>query len=39
LRIPWGKKLEAIDAAVGQLQQQGYACVRLDELAARAARN
>jgi peptidoglycan-N-acetylglucosamine deacetylase len=37
LRIPWSKKLDAIDAAVGYLRQLGYACVRLDELAARAA--
>lgn len=37
LRIPWSKKLEAIDAAVTLLQQRGHAGVRLDELAAKAA--
>jgi peptidoglycan-N-acetylglucosamine deacetylase len=37
LRIPWGKKLDAIDAAVGFLQRKGYRCVRLDELAESAA--
>jgi peptidoglycan/xylan/chitin deacetylase (PgdA/CDA1 family) len=37
LRIPWSKKLDAIDAAVGYLRERGYAGVRLDELAARAA--
>jgi hypothetical protein len=36
LRIPWHKKLEAIDAAVTLLRGKGYACVRMDELAARA---
>lgn len=36
LRIPWGKKLDAIEAAVRLLQNAGYACVRMDELAARA---
>jgi AcrR family transcriptional regulator len=36
LRIPWQKKLDAIDAAVGLLLQKGYAPVRMDELAARA---
>lgn len=36
LRIPWAKKLEAIDAAIGVLRGRGYACVRMDELAARA---
>ncbi len=36
LRIPWSKKLEAIDAAVGLLRERGYVCVRMDELAARA---
>lgn len=38
LRIPWQKKLDAIDAAVTLLRGKGYACVRMDELAARAAR-
>lgn len=37
LRVPWAKKLDAIDAAVSVLTQKGYACVRLDELASRAA--
>jgi peptidoglycan-N-acetylglucosamine deacetylase len=37
LRIPWAKKLDAIDAAVGVLRSKGYASVRMDELAARAA--
>lgn len=37
LRIPWSRKLEAIDAAVTVLRSKGYACVRMDELAARAA--
>jgi len=37
LRIPWSKKLDAIDAAVSLLQRKGYTCVRMDELAARAA--
>jgi peptidoglycan/xylan/chitin deacetylase (PgdA/CDA1 family) len=36
LRIPWPKKLDAIDAAVTLLRQRGYACVRMDELAQRA---
>jgi peptidoglycan-N-acetylglucosamine deacetylase len=36
LRIPWAKKLDAIDAAVGVLRAKGYACVRMDELVARA---
>lgn len=36
LRIPWHKKLEAIDAAVSLLRGKGYACVRMDELAARS---
>lgn len=36
LRIPWSKKLEAIDAAVSYLLRKGYRCVRMDELAARA---
>jgi peptidoglycan-N-acetylglucosamine deacetylase len=36
LRIPWTKKLDAIDAAVGLLRDKGYAGVRMDELAARA---
>jgi peptidoglycan/xylan/chitin deacetylase (PgdA/CDA1 family) len=36
LRIPWNKKLDAIDAAVAVLRGRGYACVRMDELAARA---
>jgi peptidoglycan-N-acetylglucosamine deacetylase len=38
LRIPWQKKLDAIDAAIGVLRAKGYASVRMDELAARAAR-
>ena len=37
LRIPWSKKLEAIDAAVGLLRSKGYSCVRMDELASKAA--
>lgn len=37
LRLPWSKKLDAIDAAVTLLRSKGYRCVRLDELAARAA--
>jgi hypothetical protein len=37
LRVPWSKKLEAIGAAVDSLRARGHACVRLDELAARAA--
>lgn len=36
LRIPWPKKLEAIDAAISLLRRKGYTCVRLDELAAQA---
>lgn len=36
LRIPWSRKLDAIEAAVALLRQKGYACVRMDELAARA---
>jgi peptidoglycan/xylan/chitin deacetylase (PgdA/CDA1 family) len=36
LRIPWSKKLDAIDAAVTLLRSKGYSCVRMDELAARA---
>jgi peptidoglycan-N-acetylglucosamine deacetylase len=36
LRIPWPKKLDAIDAAVALLRNRGYAAVRLDELVARA---
>jgi peptidoglycan/xylan/chitin deacetylase (PgdA/CDA1 family) len=36
LRIPWNRKLDAIDAAVTLLRGKGYACVRMDELAARA---
>jgi hypothetical protein len=36
LRIPWMKKLDAIDAAVAVLRDKGYACVRMDELVARA---
>jgi peptidoglycan-N-acetylglucosamine deacetylase len=36
LRIPWMKKLDAIDAAVTLLRNKGYACVRMDELAAGA---
>jgi peptidoglycan-N-acetylglucosamine deacetylase len=38
LRIPWPKKLDAIDAAVTWLQRKGYATVRMDELAAQASR-
>lgn len=38
LRIPWQRKLDAIDAAIGVLRAKGYASVRMDELAARAAR-
>jgi peptidoglycan-N-acetylglucosamine deacetylase len=38
VRIPWAKKLEAIDAAVGFLLRKGYSAVRMDELAARARR-
>lgn len=36
LRIPWMKKLDAIDAAVSMLKHAGYAAVRMDELTARA---
>jgi peptidoglycan-N-acetylglucosamine deacetylase len=36
LRIPWSRKLDAIDAAVTLLRGKGYSCVRMDELAARA---
>lgn len=36
LRIPWSKKLDAIDAAVSLLKDKDYATVRMDELAARA---
>lgn len=36
LRIPWAKKLDAIDAAVTLLRSKGYAGVRMDELAAAA---
>jgi peptidoglycan/xylan/chitin deacetylase (PgdA/CDA1 family) len=36
LRIPWHKKLDAIDAAVGVLRAKGYASVTMAELAARA---
>ncbi len=36
LKIPWVRKLEAIDAAVGVLRAKGYRCVRMDELAAAA---
>jgi len=36
LRIPWNKKLQAIDAAIEVLRARGYATVRMDELAARA---
>ncbi|HEX2874741.1 MAG TPA: polysaccharide deacetylase family protein [Polyangiaceae bacterium] len=36
LRVSWHKKLDAIDAALGVLRGKGYACVRMDELAARA---
>lgn len=36
LRIPWSKKLEAIDAAVALLRSKGYVSVRMDEMAARA---
>lgn len=38
LRIPWHKKLDAIDAAVSLLRNKGYGAVRMDELAARAQR-
>jgi len=36
LRIPWNKKLDALDAAVSMLLDKGYGAVRLDELARRA---
>jgi peptidoglycan/xylan/chitin deacetylase (PgdA/CDA1 family) len=36
LRIPWAKKLDAIDAAVSLLLEKGYASVRMDELASAA---
>jgi peptidoglycan/xylan/chitin deacetylase (PgdA/CDA1 family) len=36
LHIPWSKKLEAIDAAVGLLLGRGYRAVRMDELVASA---
>ncbi len=36
LRVAWSKKLDAIDAALTLLRNKGYACVRMDELAARA---
>jgi hypothetical protein len=36
LRIPWARKLDALDAAVTTLQAAGYGFARLDELAARA---
>jgi peptidoglycan/xylan/chitin deacetylase (PgdA/CDA1 family) len=36
LRIPWSRKLDALDAAVTLLRGKGYSCVRMDELAARA---
>lgn len=36
LRIPWSKKLDAIDAAVSYLVRKGYRSVRMDELAAAA---
>lgn len=36
LRIPWSRKLDAIDAAVSLLRGKGYSCVRMDELAAKA---
>jgi peptidoglycan/xylan/chitin deacetylase (PgdA/CDA1 family) len=39
LRIAWTKKMDAVDAAVRFLQQKGYVCVRMDELAERAARS
>jgi peptidoglycan/xylan/chitin deacetylase (PgdA/CDA1 family) len=35
LRIAWPKKLDAIDAAVSLLRSKGYACVRMDEMAAK----
>lgn len=36
LRIPWVRKLDAIDAAVSVLRGKSYDCVRMDELARRA---
>lgn len=36
LRIPWSKKLDALDAAISVLRGKGYAPVRMDELCARA---
>jgi len=36
LRVPWTKKLDAIDAAVSVLRAKGYGFGRMDELAARA---
>jgi peptidoglycan-N-acetylglucosamine deacetylase len=36
LRVPWSRKLDAIDAAVSLLRGKGYRCVRMDELAAAA---
>lgn len=36
LRIPWSKKLDAIDAAVSLLRSKGYGSVRMDELATAA---
>jgi len=38
LRVPWPKKLDAIDAGLSLLRGKGYAFVRMDELAARARR-
>jgi peptidoglycan-N-acetylglucosamine deacetylase len=37
LRVPWSRKLDAIDAAVGVLRAKQYSAVRMDELASRAA--
>lgn len=37
LRIPWARKLAALDAAVELLRQAGHRCVRMAELAAVAA--
>lgn len=36
LRVPWSKKLDAIDAAIAVLRGKGYAALRMDEMAARA---
>ena len=36
LRIPWSRKLAAVDAAVSFLRDMGYACVRMKDLARRA---